>query len=306
MFNPLPKIKKPLVSVIVPTYNRGYCLKRTVQSVIDQTFDDWELILVDNHSTDNTDDVITNYTDLRIKHIKIHNEGVVAASRNKGIDTASGEYLAFLDSDDWWTPEKLEKSVQALEKGADVVYHDLYRMLSGTQKPTFRRKVKTRPIKTPVFEDLLFNGNAITNSSVVTRSGIMKKAGGFSEDKQLIAVEDYDTWLRIARLTDKFTRLPYCLGYYTLGEDNLSNTSQSIVNLKRLLALYNDNIQQSRKHIPSWMAYKLANTYYKQDEFTQSKKYAIETIRKPSNIRLKINSISILTSIIYRRVFNAN
>ena len=113
-----------LVSVIVPTYNRAYCLDRIVQSVLDQTLSDWELILIDNHSSDNTDELVSNYKDPRIKYIKIKNEGVIAASRNKGIRNSSAKYVALLDSDDWWMTDKLEKSIRALDDGADLVYHD--------------------------------------------------------------------------------------------------------------------------------------------------------------------------------------
>ena len=100
----------PLVSIIIPTYNRAEDLKRALQSVFDQTFADWEILIVDNHSIDNTDDVVKLFDDPRIRLFKIHNDGVVAASRNLGLKHAVGEYVAFLDSDDWWLPKSLKKS----------------------------------------------------------------------------------------------------------------------------------------------------------------------------------------------------
>lgn len=116
----------PLVSIILPTYNRALCIERAVSSVICQTLSNWELIIIDNNSTDNTVELIDNFKDVRISITKIENNGIVARSRNLGISLASGTFVAFLDSDDWWVPEKLEIAVSALQDGHDVVYHDMY------------------------------------------------------------------------------------------------------------------------------------------------------------------------------------
>ena len=114
----------PLVSVIIPTFNRANDLARAVKSVIAQTFTSWELIIVDNHSVDNTDEVVRHFNDPRIKLLKIHNDGVIAASRNLGIHFSSGTYIAFLDSDDWWTPDKLRSSVWLISYGLSISVFD--------------------------------------------------------------------------------------------------------------------------------------------------------------------------------------
>ena len=92
----------PLVSVIIPTYNQAHYLVRALQSVLDQTYINWEAIVIDNYSTDNTDEVMADFADPSVTYLKIHNNGVIAASRNEGIRAAKGEWVAFLDSDDWW------------------------------------------------------------------------------------------------------------------------------------------------------------------------------------------------------------
>src|SRR4051812_44716056 len=97
----------PLVSVVIPTYNHAQFLGRALGSVIAQTYTNWEAIVVDNHSQDDTDAVVASQSDPRIKLLKIHNNGVIAASRNKAMREARGEWIAFLDSDDAWYPEKL-------------------------------------------------------------------------------------------------------------------------------------------------------------------------------------------------------
>src|SRR3989338_2810117 len=101
---------KPIVSIVIPTYNRACDLERALKSVLAQTYSNWEALVVDNHSSDNTDDVVKSLNDSRLKLFKIHNDGVIAASRNAGVKHATGEYIAFLDSDDWWMPQKLEES----------------------------------------------------------------------------------------------------------------------------------------------------------------------------------------------------
>lgn len=269
----LTAIPNPLVSVIVPTYNRAYCLGRAIKSVIDQTYPHWEMIIVDNHSADNTDELIAIFDEPKINLIKIHNKGVIAASRNNGLHASHGKYVAFLDSDDWWLPKKLEKSVQALESGADLVYHDLFLMPPDAEKPKFWKKAKTRSVKAPVFRDLLVNGSAICNSSVVVKRKLIQKIGGFSEDPELIAAEDYDAWLRVAKLTNSYFRLRDCLGYYTVGADNISGAECSLVNVKRLLELYENEIEKLRVDVPAWMCYLLGSSYYKRHIFGESKKY---------------------------------
>ena len=97
----------PEFSVILPTYNRANTIKRAIDSVLGQTISNWELIIVDNFSSDNTSDIVMGYSDARIKLIHFRNNGVIAASRNKGIEHALGEFIAFLDSDDWWHKDKL-------------------------------------------------------------------------------------------------------------------------------------------------------------------------------------------------------
>ena len=85
----------PLVSIVIPTYNHARYLGRALQSVLDQTYINWEAIIIDNHSTDNTDQLVASFSDSRIIYLKIHNNGVIASSRNAGIREAKGEWIAF-------------------------------------------------------------------------------------------------------------------------------------------------------------------------------------------------------------------
>ena len=111
------------ISIIIPTYNRKNELIRAINSVLKQTYIFWELLIVDNHSSDGTLNYINSIDDHRIRFLSINNNGVIASSRNLGIRQSTGEYIAFLDSDDWWKDDKLEKSIAYLERGYDFIYH---------------------------------------------------------------------------------------------------------------------------------------------------------------------------------------
>ncbi len=252
----------PKVSVIIPTYNRASDLKRALNSVLAQSFTDWEIIVVDNNSIDDTDAVVSAFNDQRISIHKVHNNGVIAISRNKGILEAKGEFLAFLDSDDWWITDKLRKAVNYLEQGNDLVYHDLW-IVEKVGKRNYRKTVGVRDLLPPVFDDLILHGNPIANSSVVVRAELLKEINGLSEDLQLIAAEDYDCWLRIALKSDRFACIPEVLGFYWQGTTNSSNADRKSVNLLKLEELYfKPFIEKHKIEMPIWFLYEQLRSAY--------------------------------------------
>jgi glycosyltransferase involved in cell wall biosynthesis len=254
------------VSVVIPTYNRASDLARALASLRAQTMEQWEAIVVDNHSEDETRSMVESLGDARIRFLELHNGGIVARSRNFGIRAAAAEYVAFLDSDDWWAPRKLEQSLRRLRAGADVVYHDLYLVGSGRQR-LFWRCARTRPLTAPVFRDLLENGNALATSSVVIRREILNRTGGFSEEPQLVGWEDYDAWLRIAQLTDRFERLVEPLGYYWSGGGNLSTPRRLLVNLDAFRDKYVGGSGAPLGELPAWFHYATARARLSSGEF---------------------------------------
>lgn len=267
----------PLVSIVIPTYNRARDLKRALTSVIAQTYLNWECLVVDNHSNDDTDAMVEQFHDSRIKLFKIHNNGVIAASRNLGIQHAVGKYIAFLDSDDWWVPIKLEKSVYYLEQNADVVYHGL-QCVKKNNSYFFRKKVGCRSVNTPVYNDLILNGNALANSSVVLRRELLKQLGGLSEAPNLIAAEDYEYWLRLAKLTNKFVHIPEILGYYWIG-DNMSNSTRSSVNLKELEKLHLlPYVTEHQVKMPIWWEYASGRAWYLLGDHCKAQKHLIHLL----------------------------
>jgi len=179
-----------MISVIIPTYNRAKIVREAVESVLPQTYRNFEIIVVDDGSTDDTYEVLENY--IREKKIVYHyqkNSGV-ACARNQGIKLSQGDYIAFLDSDDLWVPNKLERQMKLFEKNVDsgVVYSWAFsRAANGNIK------ISRPSYKGYLFERLLL-GNLIPNVTVVFKKRIVEKIGFF--DERLKRSEDWDFWLR--------------------------------------------------------------------------------------------------------------
>ncbi len=185
----------PSISVIIPTYNRGYIITEAVESVLAQTYKDLEIIVVDDGSADNTREVLKPYRD-RIRYFYQANKGV-AAARNKGIEEAEGKFIAFLDSDDLWLPEKLELQKELFDNRPELglVYTRFWRIYAESGKKKLKPKdgyLKEGYICPQVlFKYLVWAG------SVMARKACFCKAGGF--DPSLPLVQDRDMWIRIAR-----------------------------------------------------------------------------------------------------------
>jgi glycosyltransferase involved in cell wall biosynthesis len=184
--------KNPLVSVIIPTYNRGWILKETIDSVWAQDFRDFELIVVNDGSNDNTHDILDLYKE-DIIVLQQENKGVSSA-RNKGIASASGQFIAFLDSDDLWLPQKLSTQVDFFNANPDA-------LICQTEEKWIRNGIRVNPKKRhkklsgDIFEHSLYLC-LVSPSAVMIKRSLFAKIGMF--DETLPACEDYDMWLRIS------------------------------------------------------------------------------------------------------------
>lgn len=285
----------PIISVIIPAYNHAHFIDRALQSLLDQTYTNWEAIIIDNHSLDNTDEVVGGFSDSRITLLKINNNGVIAASRNMGIRAAKGDWVAFLDADDWWTPRKLELSFSALKAGADLVYHDLYTVSSLNQNIFNERIVSTEP-RYPLFNAFLCTGMSIPNSSVVVRRELLIQVGGMSEKRDLISVEDYDTWIRLSRLTEMFVRIPDCLGYYWIGGGN--NSSASPTQCTRIKALYDQYIGELNKseycQAKGFLAYRIGRIAQMYGDREKAQSNLLIAVRSPIQFLYRAKAIYFL------------
>lgn len=209
----------PLVSVIIPTYNHAQFLAKALSSVISQTYTNWEALVINNYSTDNTAEIVESFNDSRIKLINFKNNGIIAASRNEGIRNSVGEYLAFLDSDDSWLPEKLEKSLKQLIDGHfDLVCNDEVLIENDKIISTWRHNPKLKLS----YNKLLFEGNCLSTSAVTVKRQAVLDVGLFKEDREFITSEDYDLWLRLAKAGNHFKFLPEVLGEHLKHSSNNS------------------------------------------------------------------------------------
>lgn len=190
----------PKVSVIIPAYNHGRFLSETVSSVLAQTYQDFELVVVDDGSTDNTRQVVNIFRDPKIKYLYQENRGLSAA-RNTGIHASAGEYIALLDSDDIWLPRKLELQVGLLDShpAAALVYSDAYLFDDQTGTITGRFLDGKGVFSGKVLRHLL-SIQFIKPSTAVIRRSVFETVGYF--DESIREVQDRDMWLRIARQFD--------------------------------------------------------------------------------------------------------
>jgi glycosyltransferase involved in cell wall biosynthesis len=241
-----------LISIILPTFNHAKFLKKAIESVINQSYINWELIIIDNNSTDETFEIVNSYSDPRIIYSKINNDGVIAASRNQGIRLSNGSWIAFLDSDDWWNNNKLSRSVEYINEGKfDLIYHDLF-LVNKPNQQSFKRLARSRNLYSPIFEDLLLNGNGISNSSVIVRKDLLEEIGLISCDTNKITWEDYDCWLRISKKTNRFYYIKETLGYYWAAGGNMTNPDQDLKNAK---SIYDKYIKGNYDITPSWILF---------------------------------------------------
>ncbi len=212
----------PRFSIVIPNYNYVRFLKQAIESVQAQTFSNWQLIVVDNFSTDGSSELVSSIEDDRIQLVKFANGGSIAAARNRGAEIAVGDYLAFLDSDDYWSPNKLEECLRVLEAGGDFVYHHL--AIEGPKSPLGARFVKARKLKGGALRDLLVNGNAVATSSVVLRTALFRSLGGMNPNPELLGVEDYEAWLRVADSGANMVAIPKILGGYRVHPGSTSKS----------------------------------------------------------------------------------
>jgi len=216
----------PLISVVIPTFNHAKYLKRALESVCNQTYLNWEAIVIDNYSSDNTDEIIKNFSDKRIKSFKFNNNGIISASRNLGISEAQGEWIAFLDSDDWWFPQKLRVCLNIMSDNVDFIYHNLNVIY---ERPSiFKKRMSCKKVQSPVLRNLLLMGNPIANSGVVVRKSLLIKVGGISQEPEMVAAEDYNTWLKIASITNSFFYISKSLGGCLVHEQGMSQRDMSV------------------------------------------------------------------------------
>lgn len=215
---------QPRVSVVIPAYNAEDYIAATIESVLAQTYQNHEIIVVDDGSTDRTLQVLRNI-ELRIKVLAKTNGGP-ASARNLAINNSVGEFIAFLDSDDLWTPDKLAEQIAFLDLHPEVglLFGEALMFNEINGEKVIQQKIGYTG--DPTFRQLLF-GDFIPNSTVIIRRACVERIGLLNESRDLIAVEDYEYWMRIARAFP-MAGIAKPLAYYRIHEGNLMGDGGNI------------------------------------------------------------------------------
>lgn len=235
-----------LVTVIMPAYNSEKHIEQSIESVINQTYVKWELFVIDDFSNDKTAEKVQQYHDKRIKLIKLEQNSGVAHARNVGIKKASGEYTAFIDSDDLWKSTKLEKQVEFYKKEDPALVFTEYEVLN--EDGSFKKKIAGQPLSVDYQE--LLHSNVIGLLTVLLRTDIIQK--NLMPD---IPHEDYATWLKILRSENKKAWLiPEVLSSYRTSKHSLSGNK-----LKAAVWTWKVLVEQER--IPRLTAFTMMFSY---------------------------------------------
>ena len=284
--------KKSLVSIIIPVYNSTRFISRAIESVLNQAYYNTEIIIVDDGSTDKTKDIIDEFIKTypsKIRYLKIKHVGLLGIVRNQGLKIAKGEYIAFLDSDDQWAPNKLELQINILIKYPDIglvssnakVREDFGKKLTYLYFPI--KKIGKGIIK---IKDLLTN-NYIIISSVIVRKSLVEQVDLFTDNSLLRAIEDYDLWLRLSTIT-KMYYLSQPLTIYSDRKDSIRNEISLIQHWKGMIYILDRFKKQLSKaniknnHLKDLISkkeasfyYKLSLSYWKETKYLRSIKSAL-------------------------------
>ncbi len=249
--NPEIVKKMPLVSILMLTYNRADFIKEAIVSVLQQTYLHWELFIVDDGSTDNTEEIIESFQDVRIKYIKHQTNLGLIARRKESLGYANGVYTAILDSDDLWIDvHKLEEQVQYLTEHSDVsLVGTFINLIDSTGKKIGDNQYEITDKN--IRKNILLR-NQFTNSSVLMRTALIKKTSGY---KDTILAEDYELFLQIG-LTGTFANLPKYYTAYRIHENSFNHKrllmAQAVLNI----------VKSYKKYYPNyWLA--LAKCYFR-------------------------------------------
>jgi len=190
--------EQPLISIVIPAYNRLPLLKQAVASVIAQTYTNWELLVIDDGSTDGTKKAVETPGDLRIRIFSVPHCGNIAALRNAGVSVATGEWVAFLDSDDMWVPGKLELQLQTLQQTGRSWSYGRFELMNESGKFIPARSGKYIAHSGWITKELLTNRASVNIGSLMLQRKLFEELDGFNTKTELILREDYEFALRLS------------------------------------------------------------------------------------------------------------
>jgi glycosyltransferase involved in cell wall biosynthesis len=233
----------PIVSIILPTYNGALFIKKAIESVLGQTFKSWELLVINDASTDETETVIKKYSSIDNRIILINNENNLGIQKtlNKGISLAKGEYIARIDDDDQWIdPMKLIAQVSFFEKNRGYV-------LLGTDAIVLdsngkKISINIMPKNDRIIRTKILSKNPFLHATIMARKKNLEEAGGYNETKNFLHIEDYELWLRLGKM-GKFANLPETAVALTVHDKSLTSKNRALQarNMIRAVVLYRND-----------------------------------------------------------------
>ena len=271
-------MKNPLISICIPTYNGETYIRPCIESVLNQTFKNFEYIIVDDGSTEDIKSVVEGFKDERMKCIRHPKNKMIAAAYNSGLKAAKGKFAAFLESDDKWLPEKLERQLEIFEKNKEVgvVYCGLsVRTVDGT----ILRERHPR-YSGDVFENCLERNVVYVPSVLMVRKSLLDKEGFF--DSSFDPISTYELIIRLAKVT-KFDFVDQILVHYLQHEKNFSNQLDDDLSLQIKIheAIYKKH-QSDFKRYPGKCSERLRNLGIHYCQYKNPKKgryYFLEAIK---------------------------
>ncbi len=223
-------LNEPLVSVIMNCYNSSEYLNEALESVISQTYSNWEIIFWDNQSTDQSPDIFQRYNDARFKYFRAGEHTSLSTARNYAVEKASGNILAFLDCDDIWLPHKLEEQVPGFkDENVGIVYSNFELLLTSSNASAKKMqasfaKLRSDPHGPKSIYHYLLRANFIIFSSVLIKKAVYHKVGGFSE--KFSHNEDYEVLLKCSAISNAVCTASKTLIYRVHGANNSYNNTE--------------------------------------------------------------------------------
>jgi len=238
-------MNEPKVTVVIPTYNRSDLLPRAIKSIQNQTYQNYELLVVDDASTDNTDELMEQFISDKIKYIKLDENVGQCIARNKASEKATGEYIGFLDSDDEWLPEKIEKQIKLFQNSPVENVGAVYCGFIEKDEVLNKTEVINRDnLRGHIYDRFLSGFCPSTTSMFLVKTEAFRKVNGF--DEYLITFVDYDLWLRISKAGYGFDYVdePLIVKYEHQGDQMAKNLDKRLKGLSQFLGKWGDEIKR--------------------------------------------------------------
>ena len=279
------------VSVIIPTFNREKTIKRAIESCLNQTYKNTEIIVVDDCSFDNTEKIVKDINDVRVQYYKLDKNSGACVARNKGIELSTGKYIAFQDSDDEWDKNKLEKQINNLMiNNSDVDFC----MINVIGEKT--NKINVKPEKKELFrikrkgikESLCYN-------SFISTQSIVGKREAFKEvqfDAKLPRLQDYDLMLRMTKKY-KITMTKEALVNVYVQQDSISKSNKRLIEATNIMLHKDYNLSDIQEKIFKASLNRILGDCYRENDKVKAKEYYKQTLKNKFDLKTLVKSILI-------------